>query len=419
MSERAPSFEDLISPLDGREFFCEYWERRFLYLASPGRAGRFDKLFSIRDVDRWLATVRSGDSDSVLLAPPEGTNGGQQRYRPQDVAIDSIYESFAKGYSVVLNHLEDSWPPVRPLVKEVGRVFCADVGVNVYLTPKGSRTFPVHVDDHDVFILQVEGEKTWNVHELKVLPVNQSHLTFGKDVAFSAEWGVDRVQTPLLAELRLTAGEVLYVPRGMPHCAVARDATSLHLTISITPLYWMDFLKAAVEQVHVHAGELRKALPPGFVSDPDAREQMRRDFSAALRAFQAHVSFEETLEAVMRNRVRAQAFPPDGHFAQLDQLRELTLTSAVRHRDSILCAVESHPSFSNIRFGSRHVRGPARLLRALEFIRDQEQFAVAELPGLDDQSKIVLVRRLIREGLLRFATSPHREAETGPAPRGA
>ena len=56
----------------------------------------------------------------------------------------------------------------------------------------------------------------------------------------------------------------------MPHCAIARDTTSLHLTISVTPLYWFDFLKAAVEQTLVAAPELRKSLPPGFVQRPDS-----------------------------------------------------------------------------------------------------------------------------------------------------
>jgi hypothetical protein len=44
----------------------------------------------------------------------------------------------------------------------------------------------------------------------------------------------------------------------------------------------------------------------------------------------------------------------------------------------------------------------------MEFIRDHPRFKVAELPDLDNQSKQVLVRRLIREGLLRFAEMPVR-----------
>jgi hypothetical protein len=38
---------------------------------------------------------------------------------------------------------------------------------------------------------------------------------------------------------------------------------------------------------------------------------------------------------------------------------------------------------------------------ALEHIRDHESFQVRDLPGLDDGGRVVLVRRLVREGLLR------------------
>jgi len=39
----------------------------------------------------------------------------------------------------------------------------------------------------------------------------------------------------------------------------------------------------------------------------------------------------------------------------------------------------------------------------MELVRDQTSFRVAELaPWLDDESRLVLTRRLVREGLLRI-----------------
>lgn len=402
MAEKTNTLASLLYPIEVRDFLDNYWERQFLHVTAPTRAASFGELFSVRDVDRWLATVRTGAPDGVVVAAADGPNNSQLKYRPEDISVEALYDAFVKGSSIVLNRLEESWAPISPLVEELGRFFCAEVGVNVYLTPKGTRAFPLHADDHDVFVLQVAGEKAWTLHELKVTPVNPIHMRFAKELAYTEEWGTGRVQTTVIAERTLNPGDVLYVPRGMPHCARATDVTSLHLTISITPLYWIDFLKAAVEQAHVHVGELRRALPPRFVEDESAREHMRAEFAAALRAFVEHASFDETLDAVMRNRVRVQAFPSDGHFTQLDSLRELTLQSVLRRRDSILCMVESPFNFSNIRFGTRHVRGPLGLRRALEFVRDTEQFTVDEIPGLDAQGKIVLATRLIREGLLHF-----------------
>lgn len=394
------ALEDLIAPITPEEFFAKYWETRHLHIAR-NQQGRFENLFSLRDVDRWLMSVRSGFPDSILLTPPQGSEEGVERFRPQDCKVDHVYEKFAKGHSVVIDYLEDSWPPVTPLVKALSESFNAQVGVNMYLTPKGSKTFPVHIDDHDVLVLQVEGEKIWRLHELKRLPVML--LNYKKDLSSSQDNGA-LLKAPQIAELRLQPGDVLYVPRGMPHCAVARDATSLHLTISITPLYWFDFLKAAVEQAVDHAPELRRSLPPGFVGRPEAAEEMRPLFDQVLKAFQEHVSFDEAFRVVTRNRIRMHGFNPDGHFAHLNELEGLSPDSVVERRESLPCAVEtSEDGAGNIRFGTRHVRGPARLVDALEFIRDHQRFQVTDLPGLDDQSRVVLVRRLIREGLLRFA----------------
>jgi hypothetical protein len=401
MKRALSSLEALISPLTTEDFFLNYWESNFLYLSRNDRR-LFEGLFSLDDVDRWLRATRSGVADSVMTTPPEGSAGGVQRFRPQDVQIDQIYESFTKGHSLVLNYLEDSWPPLFDLVEALGKAFAANIGVNMYLTPKGSKTFSLHTDDHDVFVLQVQGEKSWRLHELRNLSVMR--LDYKQDLAFTPEWGDSRLEGTLLTEQTLRPGDLLYVPRGMPHCAVAQDSTSLHLTISITPLYWIDFIKAAVEQASVHATALRRTLPMGFVEQAEVVEAMRREFSGVLRKFEENFSFDETVNVLKRNRVRIQGYPRDGHFAQLNALDNLTLDSALERREGVLCMVHHfEDKFSNIRFGTRHVRGPARLRQAFEFICDTERFRVSEIPGLDAQSQLVLARRLIREGLLRFS----------------
>jgi Cupin superfamily protein len=398
-----PSFDDLIAPIPFEEFVAKYWENAFFHNATRGSL--FEPLFSLQDVDRWLTSTRTGESDSVLLIPAEAAVGATRRFRPRDISIDEVYGAFAQGHSVVLNKIEDSWPPILHFVKELGRRFCADVGVNAYLTPQGSRAFPTHIDDHDVFVLQIYGEKVWHLYELTMLPIER--LTYKRDLAYTPAWGESRLKTPEIAELRLRPGDLLYVPRGMPHHAIAQDSTSLHLTFSVVPVYWTDFLKAAVEQASVHAPALRRALPPGFVNGLEPYELMRREFEAVLQAFQENVSFEDSFGVVQTHRVRQQGFGADGHFAHLDRLSELSPGSWLQKREDLLCTVDTSAyGFSNIRFGTGQVRGPARLRRAFEFIRDTPRFRAAEIPGLNEESQLVLARRLIREGLLRISEHP-------------
>ena len=55
-----------------------------------------------------------------------------------------------------------------------------------------------------------------------------------------------------------------------------------------------------------------------------------------------------------------------------------------------------------VRLADRTLRMPGGLRPALEQLMARDELAVADLP-LDEQSALVLVRRLVREGLLRIA----------------
>lgn len=54
-----------------------------------------------------------------------------------------------------------------------------------------------------------------------------------------------------------------------------------------------------------------------------------------------------------------------------------------------------------IRFPGNSVSGPAAIAPALHFISRAERFLVRDLPDqLSDDSKILLTKRLVREGLI-------------------
>src|SRR5262249_50605107 len=95
--------------------------------------------------------------------------------------------------------------------------------------------------------------------------------------------------------------------------------------------------------------------------------------------------------------------PPalEAHFRSLDRLPELTPDTRVRRRTGLSCTVVVENGSAVLHFGGTWVAGPARIARQLRFVAATEAFTVAEVPGLlDDRGKVVLVRRLVREGLL-------------------
>lgn len=396
-------FEDVIAPLTPEEFFTGYWERRHLFLHRDDPS-HYGPLFSFADVDRWIASAQGNPADLLLIVPPPDSGKRFERKRLKDVNLGQLYSIFHAGNTLVIEDIQKSWPPVAQLAASLAEAFSARIGVNMYMTPANAQGAPLHPDVQDVFVLQMDGAKDWYMYEQRedLCLETLSHL---RELRPPVKPRME--EPPLIDRTTLRQGDFLYIPRGLPHRAVApADSPSLHLTVTITPVSWVDFLKAAVEVASLDRPELARAVNPGFVTRAAARQGLAERFAEALGRFAEAASFERTLDTVARSR-QAPHYPADGHFSQLVRLGEIGPDTVVRRRAGLAPVVETGAGGDTvaIRFAAANVSLPAALGPALEHVRDQERFRVRDLPGeLDEDSKVVIVRRLIREGLLRTET---------------
>jgi ribosomal protein L16 Arg81 hydroxylase len=395
-------FEDVIAPLTLQEFFAGYWERRHLVIHREDTA-HYGPLFSFADVDRWIAAAQSNPADLLLVVSPPGSGRKTERKKLRDVSLGQLYATFHAGNTLVLENIEKSWEPVAALAASLAEAFSARVHVNLYMTPANAQGAPLHPDVQDVFVLQMEGAKDWYFYEQREGLCLET-LTYLKELRGKVKPVME--EPPLLERTTLHQGDFLYIPRGLPHRAVApADSPSLHLTVCITPVSWVDFLKAAVEVASIDRTDLTKAVSPGFLHGRQGSPGLAEEFAAMLARFGQAASFERTLDTVTRARQQPPRYPADGHFAQLVRLGEVGPETLVHRRDGFTPVVELADDGASIRFAGSPVAGPAVLGPALAHIRDHESFRVRDLPGeVDDESKLVLVRRLIRDGLLRAAT---------------
>jgi len=396
MEPNAETFAGLIAPMSFADFLAGYWEKTFLHLQGSDPS-RFSKYFSMTDVDTWLTSAQG----NLYISSPQGSDLDTEKVDPRAVTLSVAYTAFSRGSLLVLKPMT-GWPRLQGLLKALGRELNAEIEVEAHLAPQGSKVFPPFVAGHDVLVLQVEGERIWQLHEFELLQVNPVQK---RNMIFPEAW-YGRTKTPVLAEVCLKPGDLLFIPHGMGHHAVAENGACLHLEFSIKPLYWVDFLKIAAECAALHSQDLRRALPPGFVEDPALCESMRQTFEHVMKTFQEKASFDEVVAVAKRNRIAAQRFPADGHFAQVATVGELAADSVVERRPDILCYVEDvvdtlRNQRSAIFFGNEHVSTPPRVRRSLEFIRDHPRFRIADIPGLDEKGQLALVRRLLVEGLLR------------------
>ena len=113
-----------------------------------------------------------------------------------------------------------SWRLVAALEARLGCL----VGANSYLTPAGSRGLAPHWDDVEVFVLQVEGAKSWKVWGWDGKGEGDRRGKRGKGAPLASSPSGDLDERSLgLPELEvvLRPGDVLYLPRGTVHAASA------------------------------------------------------------------------------------------------------------------------------------------------------------------------------------------------------
>jgi hypothetical protein len=297
--------------------------------------------------------------------------------------VERVAAQFEDGATIVLQALQLQHPPLADFCRELERELGYPVQANAYYTPSSAQGFKVHHDTHEVLCLQVEGEKRWLVYP----PVLELPL---KSQKYSPELG--EPGEPVL-DVTMRAGDTLYLPRGWLHQAMTSGAASLHLTVGINVATWRDAVQAAVDE----AAEEDVVFRCGVRADGAAPDGLFEALAARL-----------TPEAVARRQRRSfveRRRPIRGDaFAQLRALEGLGTETELERREDVIADLDVGEGEARISFEGRALRFPARVATELEYVlRADEPFTAADLPGpLDEAGRLVLVRRLVREGLLRI-----------------
>ncbi|MEM7482690.1 MAG: cupin domain-containing protein [Acidobacteriota bacterium] len=386
--------ERLFSPLGLSTFVAQYWQSQHLLLQRD-HSSHYGDLFRLRDIDRYLTlAAETGLGNISLIRDGKVT----RKLRPRGLDVRQLYSALGNGSTLLFEQIDHLWMPVRELAADLARSLSARVKVNVYLTPPGRQGAPIHPDIQDVFVLQLEGAKEWHLYgESMYEPVETTE--------YLTELGYRRPVMPKEPEamppVTLEPGDLLYMPRGLLHRAVApADRPSLHLTVCATPIYWVDFLKVAIEAASLERPELAAALPPGFEwAGVDAT--LQEAFESAVDLVRRGTSFATVAQAFAQ---RTEKLPGDGHFHTLLHLEEITAETVLEARTGSPCEIVHRGDKVELRCGSIKLQGPAGVAQAFERIRDRPRLRVAEFSeDLSAEAKVSLARRLVSEGLLRVA----------------
>ncbi|ETA00297.1 hypothetical protein ThrDRAFT_04512 [Frankia casuarinae] len=144
------------------------------------------------------------------------------------------------GCTLVLDAVNHFDPTLEVACRAFQWWLRAPVQANVYLTTGDAAGFSLHWDDHDVIVLQLAGDKEWEVRG----PSRRAPMY--RDAAPNTEPPKDIVWSGTV-----NTGDVLYIPRGHWHRASRTsrgDGFSLHATFGFTRRTGVDWLAWLADQ---------------------------------------------------------------------------------------------------------------------------------------------------------------------------
>lgn len=253
---------DILAPITPEQFFAEYYDKQPLHV--PGGAAKFASVLSWRQINRLLDQTHIWSSQSLKLVR-EGVAVPPEQYCTRNTSRDGapilqpdaamVSQWISRGASVVMNDVDSLTPGLTAVSAALEGAGLGKAQANVYISWQSHKAFHSHFDTHDVWAVQVEGEKYWNVWEGRAeWPI--AHPVF-KGLGQEHH---DRAKGKLRGKVLVKTGDLLYLPRGWYHDALAEAPTSVHIAFGVHAPLGMDLVNMLLERV-LYDTAFRQPLP--------------------------------------------------------------------------------------------------------------------------------------------------------------
>jgi hypothetical protein len=218
---------ELLAPMPVEQFLAEYHDRQPLHL--KGSAAKFAPVLSWRQVNRLLDMTHAWSSHSLQLVL-DGKPIAAELYCTRAVGRDAnaqlmqpvatrVREWVAKGASLVLNDVDSLTPGLAAVSNAIEAAGLGKAQANVYISWQSHKAFPAHYDTHDVWACRSRARNTGTSG--KAAPSGRSATP---PSAARSQAHHEQAKGRLRAKVLMQPGDLLYLPRGWYHDALAGGA---------------------------------------------------------------------------------------------------------------------------------------------------------------------------------------------------
>ena len=283
-------------PLD-KNFFSNHFGKKYLYKKQFVNNAReivsleiFDDLLSKTNIWNNYNFIMMLDQKKIKYNDYSSTSidiSGNNN-RPD---VDKVQKLVSKGASIILNDIEKYNSNLLKISNELQNLTQGRCQGNLYFSMASHKAFGPHYDLHDVFAIHFEGEKVWNIYEnIEEAPINHPLFKISSD---------ERVKRAgkLIDQVTLKPGDLLYIPRGQYHDALASKNGAIHIAFGLTYFKPIDLISSIWEKL-----VLNEFMRNDIQLKPDKKE-LKKILIKFSKEIDSIVNTDDTLE-ILDNNIR-------------------------------------------------------------------------------------------------------------------
>jgi ribosomal protein L16 Arg81 hydroxylase len=310
MSGQVITFREMLAPVGAEDFFATHHDRKPLVV--PGASDKFDAVFSWDALNGLLdmANVWTGNTVKVVLdgrtlveqefCRPAYGREGRTVLQPDPARVRHFLR---EGATIVLDFAESLSPSIASVAAALQVWFGGPVTCNIYCSWRAHPGFGSHFDATDVIVMQIVGTKKWRIYEGRfAYPVEAPGY---ETTSFPQDYHEQHKGAELMAPA-LTPGDLLYLPRGQYHDALASSEASLHLTFGVTQATGHDVLMQLTD-TFIDDPLFRKPLPS--FDDEDAHAAHLRMLADRMRDVIADTEASDAIRGFQYGRAFLYCYP--------------------------------------------------------------------------------------------------------------
>lgn len=395
----------LLAPIEIQDFVQTYWERQVLHIERTD-PGYYEKLASVQDIDRYLF------SNHNLAISSFSFYLGKQKANLQDwstvqrvnenvsLVVDhpKVFHLFQQGFSMYLSQPDKLFPQLKEFLIHLEDFLKVKTHLHLIISPPNSKGFLPHIDPYGVFVMQLSGTKVWNLFDR----VTDTSFSQGKDMHHYSDHTPQQVK-------ELTAGSMLYLPRGWVHSVHTGSEYSIHLSLGINPPAGSDLL-SILQRTSQNHSFFREYIPYGFLGSDREQEEYEEAFKEQLISFIREANMFDLLDASLLENMEPIN---SNRFENLIQEQSPSLSShtllRVKPGLSYTFQEEEERSICGIIFEGKNLRFPISWKAELKHIMKAGSIKIRDLGvslQISELEKIQVAKNMIQAGFLEVYPLP-------------